>query len=81
MTVEEALSKPTISVVDAGLLFFGLGRNAAYKAARRGDFETIEIGGRIVVPVAPLAAKLGIRVNIGARKTETAEAAATASAE
>jgi hypothetical protein len=65
MTVDEALSKPTISVVDAGLLFFGLGRNAAYDAARRGDFQTIKIGGRLVVPVAPLAEKLGLRANIG----------------
>lgn len=66
MTLEEALSRPTISVPDAGKLFFGIGRNAAYDAAKRGDFETIEIGGRIVVPVAPLAAKLGLQARIGA---------------
>ena len=66
MTLEEALSKPTIPVPDAGALFFGLGRNAAYDAARRGDFQTIKVGGRIVVPVAPLAAMLGIRSTIGA---------------
>jgi hypothetical protein len=67
MTLEEALSRPTIPVPDAGRLFFGIGRNAAYDAAKRGDFETIEIGGRIVVPVAPLAAKLGLRANIGSK--------------
>jgi hypothetical protein len=66
MTLEEALSRPTIPVPDAGSLFFGLGRNAAYDAARRGDFQTIKVGGRIVVPVAPLAAQLGLRTNIGA---------------
>lgn len=66
MTLEEALSKPTISVPDAGRLFFGLARNAAYGAAERGDFETIKVGGRIVVPVAPIAAKLGLRFKIGA---------------
>ncbi|WP_192923535.1 DNA-binding protein [Sinorhizobium medicae] len=66
MTLEEALSRPTIPVPDAGSLFFGLGRNAAYEAARRGDFETIKVGGRIVVPVAPLAAKLGMRTKMGA---------------
>lgn len=65
MTLEEALTKPTISVPDAGKLFFGMARNAAYDAARRGDFPTIEIGRRLVVPVAPLAAKLGLRANIG----------------
>lgn len=65
MTIEEALSRPTISVPDAGRLFFGLGRNAAYNAAKRGDFATIRIGGREVVPVAPLAEKLGLRSSIG----------------
>ncbi|KAB2795925.1 hypothetical protein F9K87_16105 [Brucella anthropi] len=65
MTLEEALTKPTISVVDAGRLFFGLGRCSAYDAAKRGDFQTIKVGGRIVVPVAPLAESLGLRANIG----------------
>ncbi|MEH3125541.1 MULTISPECIES: DNA-binding protein [Agrobacterium] len=66
MTLEEALTRPTISVPDAGKLFFGLARNAAYNAAERGDFDTIKVGGRIVVPVAPLAAKLGLQARIGA---------------
>lgn len=61
MTLEEALGRPTIPVPEAGALFFGLGRNAAYDAARRGDFDTIKVGGRIVVPVAPLAARLGMK--------------------
>ncbi|MCV3764051.1 DNA-binding protein [Rhizobium sp. TRM95796] len=65
MTLEDALSRPTIPVTDAGLLFFGLARNAAYEAAKRGDIETIRIGGRIVVPVAPLAAKLGLKAKFG----------------
>jgi len=64
MTLEEALSRPTISVPDAGRLFFGLARNAAYEAAERGDFETMKVGGRILVPVVPLAAKLGLRANM-----------------
>lgn len=66
MTLDEALSRPTISVTDAGSLFFGLSRNGSYEAARRGDFPTIRIGKKIVVPVAPLAAKLGLRSNLGA---------------
>jgi len=66
VTLEEALTRPTISVPDAGKLFFGLARNAAYNAAERGDFDTIKVGGRIVVPVAPLAAKLGLQARIGA---------------
>ena len=30
----------------------GLGRNATYEAARKGDIPTIRIGGRILVPKA-----------------------------
>jgi hypothetical protein len=65
MTIEEALSRPTISVPDAGSLFFGLARNAAYDAAKRGDIPTVKIGGRIMVPVVPLAEKLGLRATVG----------------
>jgi hypothetical protein len=65
MTLEEALCRPTISVPDAGALFFGLARNGAYEAARRGDIPTVKVGGRIMVPVAPLAAKLGLQSTIG----------------
>lgn len=65
MTLEEALTRPTISVPDAGKLFFGLARNAAYDAAKAGDFDTIRVGGRIVVPVAPLAQRLGLKTSIG----------------
>ncbi len=65
MTIEEALARPTISVPDAGKLFFGLARNAAYDAAKNGDIPTIKIGGRIMVPVVPLAEKLGLRATIG----------------
>lgn len=64
MTMEEALSKPTISVPEAGKLFFNLARNASYDAARRGDFQTIKMGGKIVVPVAPIAAQLGLRMKM-----------------
>lgn len=65
MTIDEALARPTISVPDAGKLFFGLGRNSAYEAAKAGDIPTIKIGGRIMVPVVPLAEKLGLRSTIG----------------
>lgn len=65
MTIDEALSRPTISVPDAGAVFFGLSRNGSYEAARRGDFPTIKIGKKIVVPVAPLAERLGLRSTAG----------------
>lgn len=68
MTLDEALSQATVDVQTAGKLFFKLGRNAAYGAAKRGDFETIRMGGKIVVPVAPIAAKLGLRMHLNSKK-------------
>lgn len=65
MTIEEALARPAISVPDAGKLFFGIGRSAAYQAANSGDIPTIRIGKKIMVPVVPLAEKLGLRATIG----------------
>ncbi len=65
MTIDEALACPTISVPDAGKLFFGLSRNGAYEAARRGDFDIVKVGGKVRVPVAPLAAKLGLQTKFG----------------
>lgn len=65
MTIDEALSRPTIPVPDAGALFFGLGRNASYEAAKRGDIPTIKIGGRVMVPVVALAEKVGLKARIG----------------
>lgn len=64
MTLEEALTIPTVSVPDAGAVFFGLSRNGSYDAAKRGDFDTIRIGGKIVVPVAPIAARLGLQMRL-----------------
>ena len=63
MTLDEALSRPTISVPEAGAVFYGIGRNASYEAAKRGDIPTVRVGGIIRVPVAPLAQKLGLRTN------------------
>ncbi|WP_190233825.1 MULTISPECIES: DNA-binding protein [unclassified Mesorhizobium] len=65
MTLEEALARPTVSIPEAGALFFNLGRNAAYNAARAGDIPTIKVGGIFRVPVAPIAEKLGLRTTVG----------------
>lgn len=65
MKLEDALSRPTISITDAGALFYGLSRNGSYDAARRGDIPTIRIGRKIVVPVAPVALQLGLRSTAG----------------
>lgn len=65
MTLDEALSRPTIPVTDAGALFFGLGRNAAYEAAKRGDIPTVQIGGKKMAVVSAIARQLGLETRIG----------------
>ena len=55
MAPESASKAPkTLSVPTAGRLYFGLSRNAAYEAARRGDIPTIRIGKLLRVPVVAL---------------------------
>jgi hypothetical protein len=41
----------TISIPQAGRLYFGLGRNGSYAAAKRGDIPTLRVGNRYRVPV------------------------------
>ena len=66
MTLDEALSRPTISVPDAGAVFYGgLGRNGSYEAARRGDIPTITVGGRKLAVVAEIAKQLGLQTKFG----------------
>lgn len=48
----------TISVPEAGRRL-GLGRDAAYAAASRGEIPTIQFGRRLVVPVPLLMALVG----------------------
>lgn len=47
----------TVSVPEAGK-WLGIGRNAAYEAARRGEIPTIRIGRLLRVPVVALERKL-----------------------
>ena len=47
----------TLSVPKAGRVL-GIGRNASYEAARRGDIPTIRIGRLLRVPIAALERKL-----------------------
>lgn len=42
-------SRKTYSIAEAGRLL-GIGRNAIYNAAARGEIPCIRIGGRILVP-------------------------------
>jgi excisionase family DNA binding protein len=47
----------TLSVPEAGK-WLGIGRNASYEAARRGEIPTIRIGRLLRVPVVALERKL-----------------------
>jgi excisionase family DNA binding protein len=49
----------TVSVPEAGK-WLGIGRNAAYEAARRGEIPTIKIGRLLRVPVVALERKLEV---------------------
>jgi hypothetical protein len=44
----------TISVPEAGRLYFDLSRNGAYAAAERGEIPTIRIGRLLRVPIRAL---------------------------
>lgn len=48
----------TLSVPEAGRDYYGLGRNAAYNAAKRGDIPTIRIGKLLRVPIRALEQQL-----------------------
>jgi hypothetical protein len=48
----------TMSVPEAGKLYFDLSRNASYAAAARGELPTIKIGKLLRVPVRAMEAKL-----------------------
>jgi hypothetical protein len=48
----------TLTVPEAGRVYFDLGRNASYEAARRGDIPTIKIGRLLRVPIVALERKL-----------------------
>jgi hypothetical protein len=50
----------TLSIVEAGKLYFDLSRNGSYAAAKRGDIPTIKIGSKFRVPVAALERKLEV---------------------
>ena len=40
--------------IDEAAQMLGIGRSAAYLAAKRGDLPTLRIGRRLIVPVAAL---------------------------
>lgn len=58
------------TVPEAGRLL-GLGRNAAYEAAKRGDIPTLRIGRLLLVPKIPFHRMLGITGTLTATPNET----------
>jgi excisionase family DNA binding protein len=50
---ERPSARRTYSIDEVAKLF-GIGRNQAYEAARRGDFPVIRLGKRIVAPKAAI---------------------------
>lgn len=48
----------TMSVPSAGKLYYGLGRNGSYEAAKRGEIPVIKVGARLRVPVIAMERKL-----------------------
>jgi excisionase family DNA binding protein len=56
----DALSGRLTVTVDEVATLLGLGRSAAYEAARRGEIPTRRLGRRIVIPVPLLLEWLGV---------------------
>jgi hypothetical protein len=48
----------TMSVPKAGKLYYDLGKNASYEAAKRGDIPSIRVGRKIRAVVSALDRKL-----------------------
>jgi len=58
LAVDQIGRQATLTIEETAALL-GLGRTAAYEAARRGDFPTRRLGRRLIVPVPALLAWLG----------------------
>lgn len=57
--IKVILEKPTCSVEEFRRIF-GLSKNPAYEAVKRGDVMSVRIGGSIRIPTAPLRVQLGL---------------------
>ncbi len=58
MTLSEISGRATLTVPEAGEIL-GLGRDASYAAASRGELPVLKVGRRLLVPVPKLLALLG----------------------
>jgi hypothetical protein len=72
--MEEKMTKAdgmTLSVPDAGHMYYGLSRNGSYDAAKRGEIPTIKVGRLLRVPIRAMERKLD-EVGDKARRGEAA---------
>ena len=60
---------PTLSVPEAARIY-GISRNTAYEAIKRGEIPSISVGRRVLVPTAKALAQLGVEVNDTAEITK-----------
>jgi len=60
------MERKTVTITEAAKAL-GIGRNAGYQAAHRGEIPTIKIGKRILVPIAALDRLLHREALDGAR--------------
>ena len=67
--------KKTLSVPEAGRVYFNVGKNAAYEAAKRGEIPTIRIGGLLRVPIVQLERMLEGDVKAGSPSQHETEIA------
>jgi excisionase family DNA binding protein len=66
LDISAILEKPTCTVEEFSRIF-GLSKNPAYEAIRRGDVPSIRLGGSIRIPTAHIRAKLGLEPLRGAK--------------
>ncbi|MDX1468939.1 MAG: helix-turn-helix domain-containing protein [Acidimicrobiia bacterium] len=59
LALDDLEQRITLSVEETATLL-GLGRSAAYEAARRGDIPSRRLGRRVIVPVPALLTWLGL---------------------
>lgn len=57
--IDQIGRRATLTIEQTAVLL-GLGRTAAYEAARRGEFPTRRLGRRLIVPVPALLDWLGV---------------------
>ena len=60
LAIDQIGRQATLTIEQTATLL-GLGRTAAYEAARRGEFPTRRLGRRVIVPVPALLDWLGAR--------------------